>query len=144
MCESCFHIQKRYRKSKCNECSSFTFEVDELIAPVIQVLNRKGYRTIYCCSGHPEFWKNTFAGTYIMFSEPYHKLETFYFPKDFFMDDDESKEKNTILRGMGLCYSNPKYYDSYGESIVGFANSIKNLNDWANALEDRSEKVGTK
>jgi len=27
-------------------------EIDELIAPTIQVLNRKGYITRYCCSGH--------------------------------------------------------------------------------------------
>lgn len=29
-------------------------EIDELIAPTIQVLNRKGYTTRFCCSGHPE------------------------------------------------------------------------------------------
>ena len=28
------------------------FEVDELIAPIISVLNQKGYKTIYSCSGH--------------------------------------------------------------------------------------------
>ena len=28
-------------------------EIDELIAPVIQVLNQKGYTTKFCCSGHP-------------------------------------------------------------------------------------------
>ena len=28
-------------------------EIDELIAPSIQVLNRKGYITRWCCSGHP-------------------------------------------------------------------------------------------
>ena len=28
------------------------FEVDELIALPIQVLNRKGYTTSFCCSGH--------------------------------------------------------------------------------------------
>jgi len=27
-------------------------EIDELIAPIIRVLNRKGYITKYCCSGH--------------------------------------------------------------------------------------------
>ena len=29
------------------------FEVDELIALPIQILNRKGYITDFCCSGHP-------------------------------------------------------------------------------------------
>jgi hypothetical protein len=28
-------------------------DVDELIAPTIQVLNQKGYTTRFCCSGHP-------------------------------------------------------------------------------------------
>lgn len=29
------------------------FDVDDAIAPVIKVLNLKGYTTNYCCSGHP-------------------------------------------------------------------------------------------
>ena len=29
------------------------FEVDEYIALPIQILNRKGYRTKFCCQGHP-------------------------------------------------------------------------------------------
>ncbi len=28
-------------------------EIDDLIAPTVQVLNRKKYTTKYCCSGHP-------------------------------------------------------------------------------------------
>lgn len=30
------------------------FEVDDLIAPAISILNKKGYRTAFCCSGHPD------------------------------------------------------------------------------------------
>ena len=29
------------------------FECDDLIAPAISLLNKKGYKTTYCCSGHP-------------------------------------------------------------------------------------------
>lgn len=28
-------------------------EIDEVIAPLIRELNRRGYKTDYCCSGHP-------------------------------------------------------------------------------------------
>jgi hypothetical protein len=39
-----------------NELDDY-FEIDELIALLIQALNRKGYTTTYCCCGHsfPEF-----------------------------------------------------------------------------------------
>ena len=30
------------------------FEVDDAIVKAIAVLNRKGYRTAFCCSGHPD------------------------------------------------------------------------------------------
>ena len=29
------------------------FYVDDLIAPAVQALNRKGYKTEFCCAGHP-------------------------------------------------------------------------------------------
>lgn len=33
------------------------FECDDLIAPAISLLNKKGYKTMFCCSGHafPEY-----------------------------------------------------------------------------------------
>lgn len=34
-------------------CPDGYAEIDELIAPAIQVLNQKGYATRFCCSGHP-------------------------------------------------------------------------------------------
>ena len=35
-----------------NNATNNCFEVDALIAKTIQLLNRKGYKTEYCCSGH--------------------------------------------------------------------------------------------
>lgn len=29
------------------------FECDDMIAPAISLLNKKGYKTTFCCSGHP-------------------------------------------------------------------------------------------
>ncbi|MBQ6501541.1 MAG: hypothetical protein IJI87_09240 [Mogibacterium sp.] len=34
------------------------FEVDDLIAPAIAVLNQKGYKTAFCCSGHSDCLHN--------------------------------------------------------------------------------------
>lgn len=35
------------------------FEVDEMIAPIISILNKKGYLTSYSCSGHPYGMKSS-------------------------------------------------------------------------------------
>lgn len=61
------------------------FEIDDLIAPPIQILNRKGYITEFCCAGHPfvvlydktdfnddiafEIISNTKFNSYILFKE---------------------------------------------------------------------------
>ena len=36
-----------------NYLDDYYFEIDDLIALPVQVLNRKGYKTQACCSGHP-------------------------------------------------------------------------------------------
>ena len=35
------------------EVEKRSFECDDLIAPVISILNKKGYKTKFCCCGHP-------------------------------------------------------------------------------------------
>jgi hypothetical protein len=56
------------------------FEVDDLIAEPVRVLNQKGYVTKFCCSGHicrddmhasEEDWPLLPVGTYIMFEKRY-------------------------------------------------------------------------
>lgn len=37
-----------------NECQGTWVELDDLIAPVISELNKKGYKTLFSCSGHAE------------------------------------------------------------------------------------------
>ena len=39
-------------------------QIDDLIAPTIQILNLKGYRTAWCCSGHV---REGFDSAYIQF-----------------------------------------------------------------------------
>ena len=47
------------------------FEVDELIAPIISILNLKGYKTRFCCSGHYDTIDETdqYPATYIAFDD---------------------------------------------------------------------------
>lgn len=35
------------------EVEQRSFECDDLIAPIISLLNKKGYKTKFCCAGHP-------------------------------------------------------------------------------------------
>lgn len=42
----------KYLNGNTFEIVNDIFEVDELIAETISILNKKGYHTLYCCSGH--------------------------------------------------------------------------------------------
>lgn len=42
----------KYLNSNTFEIINNVFEVDDLIGETISILNRKGYHTLYCCSGH--------------------------------------------------------------------------------------------
>ena len=46
-----FMDEKTYRICLINAING-RFEVDAMIAKTIQILNRKGYKTLFCCSGH--------------------------------------------------------------------------------------------
>lgn len=42
-----------WAKSNIDGFHNEQIELDEVIAPIIRELNLKGYRTTFCCSGHP-------------------------------------------------------------------------------------------
>jgi len=118
------------------------FPVDELIAPSVQALNQKGYRTTYCCSGHPfsglapvvsvddETGEEALYGyceysqgeLYIAFDRDYGMGLITNIPDGFYMDDE-----NTVIRF------------SYGTE-TGFKllhkrlDACENLFEWARSL----------
>jgi hypothetical protein len=55
MCNECFNIfHKKYKASTafCKYCNRYLVEVDENFIESISLLNKKGYTTKNCCSGH--------------------------------------------------------------------------------------------
>ena len=71
MCTNCLRIFCMGRQLvRCPQPSCGCFdalaEVDELILPAIHILNKKGYVTTACCSGH---YVSDSKKTYIMFDE---------------------------------------------------------------------------
>jgi hypothetical protein len=86
MCDTCYRINdkrkyKSWLKCKDKNCSGYMIEVDELFLPSISLLNKKGYRTAYCCSAH--IWENDICDPYISF-DSYIKFPNL--PKGFDYD----------------------------------------------------------
>ena len=71
LCLDCFKVynQKTIKNNTCKVkgCFGEVVEIDELFVPVIAELNRKGYRTKFCCSGHYHTYKNDYINSYISF-----------------------------------------------------------------------------
>lgn len=106
VCLNCERIyrQKTIKNNLCknNNCLCEVVEIDELFVPIVLELNKKGYATRFCCSGHLEKdLKN--INSYIYF-EDFAKLpnlpEGYKYDQDIYPDVDWSKWKvtNTIRR----------------------------------------------
>lgn len=49
LCLNCYKVYKNKPKKNC--CSN-AIEIDDFMIPSIVLLNQKGYKTEFCCSGH--------------------------------------------------------------------------------------------
>jgi hypothetical protein len=109
------------------------FEVDELIAPVISMLNKKGYITTFCCSGHCDNLpiEKGFAlrndNCYIAFKdmEMYKKIKNL--PDRFYWDIDEN---SCIIRN-DFSFINGDYI--YNQYVIN--KTMNKLYDWVLMLE---------
>ena len=124
------------------------FEVDELIAVQIQLLNRKGYKTACCCAGHPfdvallrPARSETGEGScevvdymprgcesYVTFAEKY-EFDTL--PEGF----------TSYITGAGvtrIVREHPKNGDDW-ETVKSIMDAMEQLYLWAAALPERQE-----
>ena len=65
--------------TKCHEVTTYLYELDPNITPMIAELNRKGYDTVYSCEGHREN-EDDICVPYIMFKYPGQRSVCDYYP----------------------------------------------------------------
>jgi hypothetical protein len=109
-----------YTVGNCKKCGENVAEVDDMIIDTIILLNKKGYKTKFCCSGHLN--ENHF-GTYIMFINRPDIL-----PEGFYPTDMECMHLHSTR--------NPKGYEGFKKLLEINLNLYK----WANELPDLSEE----
>lgn len=73
-------------------CEGKVFKCDEEMLLPIQILNKKGYKTEFCCSGHA--FKKLCSG-YITFRE---ELDDVSVPKGWHLDTNDKNFKNRTIR----------------------------------------------
>ena len=140
LCLNCYKVynQKTIKNNICKvkECYGDVVEVDELFIPVIAELNRKGYRTIACCSGH---YADEYSSSYIFFAEDYVFPSL---PKSYMYDQDlnpwaylntngQQSKRNTIRCDF---YENKN--KSIGELSKDIFNNAISVLEWAEGLEE--------
>ena len=107
------------------------FEVDELIAKPIQILNRKGYFTAECCAGHP----------FVTPVKAHYNLEQAHYSSITFKAGTSlpSLPPGFVIRvhdGEMLCID--RWYDTKNEHkcLRDIFESMELLHKWAYALPD--------
>ena len=105
-------------------CRSYPYnliQIDRLLVPIIKELNIKGYRTMYSCAGHPDYYDGALDFVNVSFVEDY----------DFKIPFPESA-KYSKTRKM-LYFGLPKETDT--ESLKRYQKLyLGRLKDWAEAL----------
>lgn len=154
ICEKCFKVYNitAYKKVGSNiididdvscqvkKCNGKLFDCDELFAPIVALLNKKGYKTKYCCSAHirPE--------EEIVFNKKYKKHKKFssmssyiYFekgiilpnlPDGYKIDNSEEYTHDGII--IRKNFNTKKYFYDLFREVLNNALSVMN---WVEKLE---------
>lgn len=121
MCPHCFEEKG---VCKCANMKKYSYiEIDENMFDIVRTLNKKGYRTTYCCEGHP-------CGTYLNFA---CGVRFPFFPK---YADVRMKYIHTT---MAYGYLDPlvkKYHYSFEDEK---AKALHYFREWAESLPEVSQ-----
>ena len=87
----------------CKKCGLYGefIEIDGNIGKTIEILNKKGYYTKFCCEGHKKNKKEyTDLQSYIYFSNnlEYMNVIKEYLPKSWYIDYDDMRENRLSIR----------------------------------------------
>lgn len=129
MCLSCFKVYAPTRKTPCGNCGSNLVKIDELYIVIIKILNQKGYKTTYCCSGHTY---EKLPQSYILFREG---IKLPFLPEGYVIDYEahtifeSSKEITEIRRDFYLCS-----YENEVELQKDILKSTLAVLEWAKSL----------
>lgn len=104
------------------------FEVDEMIAPIISLLNKKGYKTKYCCSGHLNevIYKDSSTphnDCYIMFANK-NKFKNIKMPENFVVEYEGYDDKKSLL--IYKLYESEQEFERY----IEIYETMKSLYEW--------------
>ena len=147
ICLNCYEVYDNHLKfnhtSEYNfcpktSCDGDVIEVDELFIPVITELNKKGYDTTNCCSGHSY---ESYINSYIGF-EDYVELpslpEGYMYDRDLHPQVDWDKHDRKGMDCIRKVFDNSEDKIELSKSI--YQNAI-NMLEWVKGLPDFNENV---
>lgn len=130
-CEILFGVTYQITCYSCH--SEFTADdpMDPNIAPIISLLNKKGYQTKFCCEGHSVNDNKPGSLFYIFFKDTgyYDHIEN-SLPDKFYIDHNSYKQGKLIIRAK---------VDPDDKGYPGINKMMKTLMKWAKSLPDISD-----
>ena len=135
MCEKCYEVDTRKYKfgRTCKHCGGLLVQIDEMILPAISLLNKKGYHTKFCCSGHTydSFPPYLYFEPYICF-ERYVKLPCL--PDGFRYERDCAENRFVVRKNMpDDCENTYKHMEILKSNLA--------LIEWATELPQHESNI---
>jgi len=133
MCENCYEVDTRkYKHGRiCKRCGGLLVQIDEMLLDTISLLNKKGYKTKFCCSGHVYNHPLICPQTYICF-ECYVKLPSV--PEEFQCTGEYMNDRFCVRKDIDDLQPSYKIH----EDIL--KNNLKLL-EWATELPQHESNI---